>query len=267
MSFEFDGEKYKKASSHQKEWANKILGEFNLNGNESILDLGCGDGTITNQLAEMVPQGNVVGIDASEGMIKTALDGKKHQNIIFARIDIDEIKYIDEFDLIFSNATLHWVKDHKKLLKNVFKALKCNGTIRFNFAADGNCSYFYQVIKQAMTEEKYSNYFKEFTWPWFMPTIEAYQHLAQESDLSKIEVWGENADRNFENSDVMIKWIDQPSIVPFLKCIPEAEKNNFRNYVVERMIEKTKNEDGTCFETFRRVNIRAIKLQKNKEIS
>lgn len=260
MSFEFDGEKYKKASSHQKEWANKILGEFHFNGDETILDLGCGDGTITNQLAEMVPQGSVVGIDASEGMIKTALEGKKYQNVIFTLTDIDEIQYVNEFDLIFSNATLHWVKDHKKLLKNVFQALKFNGTIRFNFAADGNCSYFFKVIKQVMAEKNYVNYFKKFSWPWFMPTIEAYQRLAQETDFSNIEIWGENADRNFENSDVMTKWIDQPSIVPFLRCIPEAEKQNFRNYVVERMIEETRNEDGTCFETFRRVNIRAIKI-------
>lgn len=261
MPFEFDGEKYKKASSHQKEWANKILDEFHFNGEETILDLGCGDGTITNQLAEMVPQGSVVGIDASEGMIKTALGGPKKQNTIFALRDINEIKYINKFDLIFSNATLHWVKDHKQLLKNVFKALKGNGIIRFNFAADGNCSYFFKVIKQAMAEDNYSNYFNEFSWPWFMPSIETYQHFAQETDFSEIQVWGENADRNFENTDAMIKWIDQPSIVPFLQCVPEAEKQNFRNYVVGRMIEETKNEDGTCFETFRRVNIRAKKPQ------
>jgi cyclopropane fatty-acyl-phospholipid synthase-like methyltransferase len=52
MSFEFDGEKYKKASTHQKEWANNILEELHFVGNESILDLGCGDGTITQQAAQ-----------------------------------------------------------------------------------------------------------------------------------------------------------------------------------------------------------------------
>lgn len=261
MTFEFDGEKYKKASSHQKEWANKILEEFRFNGDETILDLGCGDGTITNQLAQMVPQGTVFGIDASEGMIKTALNGNNQQNVFFLQKDINEIIYINEFDLIFSNATLHWIKDHKKLLINIFNALKNNGIIRFNFAADGNCSYFYKVIKRAMADEKYSNYFKEFSWPWFMPSIETYQTIAQETDFSKIQVWGENADRNFENSEAMTKWIDQPSIVPFLKCVPEDEKQNFRNYVVERMIKETKQKDGTCFETFRRVNVRAVKQQ------
>jgi trans-aconitate 2-methyltransferase len=259
MSFEFDGEKYKKASSHQKEWANKILEELHFKGNEIILDLGCGDGAITNQLAEMVPAGKVVGIDASKGMIKTALKDKKQSNIYFEHKDINEIIYSEEFDFIFSNATLHWVKDHVKFLSNIFRALKNKGALRFNFAGDGNCSHFFKVIKHAMTEDGYSQYFKDYSWPWFMPTIKAYQKLAEEAEFSEIKIWGENADRYFENSETMVKWIDQPSIVPFLKHIPEPEKDNFRNYVVERMINETKQEDGTCFETFRRVNVKAVK--------
>ncbi len=261
MPFEFDGDKYKKASSHQKEWANKILEELNFHGNETILDLGCGDGTITNQLAEMVPDGKVIGIDASEGMIKIALQDKQLQNVHFDLKDINEINYINEFDFIFSNATLHWIKDHGKLLKSIYPALKNNGELRFNFAADGNCSFFFKVIRKAISEKQYAQYFKDFSWPWFMPTIETYQKLAQEAAFSQIEIWGENVDRHFEDSEAMVKWIEQPSIVPFLKCIPEPEKINFRNYVVKRMIEETKQKDGTCLETFRRVNVKAVKYK------
>lgn len=259
MTFDFDGDKYKKASAHQKEWANKILEELQFIGNEIILDLGCGDGVITDQLAEMVPDGEVLGIDASEGMIKTALKEKKHKNVTFELSNINEIDDLNRFDLIFSNATLHWILDHKKLLKNTFQALKSGGTIRFNFASDRNCSYFITVIRQAMDEPSYAQYFKNFSWPWYMPSIDTYKELAVETEFSEIQIWGENADKYFEDSAVMIKWIDQPSIVPFLKCIPESEKQNFRNYVVEHMIRETKQEDGTCFETFRRINIKAIK--------
>jgi trans-aconitate 2-methyltransferase len=54
-------------------------------------------------------------------------------------------------------------------------------------------------------------------------------------------------------------WIDQPSIVPFLECIPGPDKRGFREYVVERMVEETQQEDGRYFETFRRVNLSARK--------
>ncbi len=55
-TFEFDGEKYKKASKHQQEWGNSLIGELSLKGHETILDLGCGDGSLTEQLAQVVPK-------------------------------------------------------------------------------------------------------------------------------------------------------------------------------------------------------------------
>ncbi len=259
MSFEFDGQKYKKSSSHQKEWASKILEEFQLTGNEIILDLGCGDGAITNQLAEMVPHGEVVGIDASESMIQTAKNDRKYPNVRFELKDINEITYENHFDLIFSNAALHWVLEHKKLLNDTFQALKNGGAMRFNFAGEGNCSFFYKVIRRALEEPHFKPYFLEFSWPWYMPSPETYKVVASESEFSSFEIWGENADRYFPNEEAMIRWIDQPSIVPFLKYIPETLKPVFRNYVIENMVKETTQKNGTCFETFRRVNIRAIK--------
>ncbi|PKP59652.1 MAG: methyltransferase type 11, partial [Candidatus Altiarchaeales archaeon HGW-Altiarchaeales-1] len=119
--------------------------ESKLHGNESILDLGCGDGILTEKLSQLVPKGKVIGIDASVGMINEAKKSEK-ENLHFLVMDINEINFSNEFDLIFSNATLHWVKDHKKLLANCHTALKSGGIIRFNFAGDGNCSNFFAVV-------------------------------------------------------------------------------------------------------------------------
>ncbi|OHD39969.1 MAG: methyltransferase type 11 [Spirochaetes bacterium GWF1_31_7] len=258
MSHEFDGEKYRKASAHQKEWGTKIISEFKLNGKESILDLGCGDGTLTSLLSELVPDGNVLGIDASEGMIKTAKE-LENQKLTFKKMDIDVIDFNEEFDLIFSNATLHWVKDHTKLLANCYKALKKNGAIRFNFAGEGNGSNFNEIIKQTISLEKYKKYFINLEWPWFMPSIIQYKTLVTNCDFENIQIWDENADRYFANENELIKWIDQPALVPFLKLVADEDKNDFRNEVISKMIERTKQSDGRCFETFRRINVKATK--------
>ncbi|MCX5880687.1 MAG: methyltransferase domain-containing protein [Deltaproteobacteria bacterium] len=61
MTYEFDGKKYEKASSHQVEWGEKLIEELALEGTERILDLGCGDGTLSVQLARLVPNGEVIG--------------------------------------------------------------------------------------------------------------------------------------------------------------------------------------------------------------
>ena len=114
-AFELDGKKYQKASKHQQEWGNSLISELTLNGNEVILDLGCGDGRITEQLALLVPDGKVVGIDASIGMIETAMQ-RARDNLTFIQLDINSLDYHNTFDVIFSNAALHWIKDHKKTL-------------------------------------------------------------------------------------------------------------------------------------------------------
>jgi trans-aconitate methyltransferase len=260
MTFEFDGEKYKAASSHQKEWGAKLISELTLTGSEHILDLGCGDGAITFKLAEEVQNGSVLGIDASQGMIETARNTHKKNNLKFENLDINQICFEEKFDLVISNATLHWVKDHDNLLFNIYKALRDNGILRVNFAANGNCASFFKVVKQVMKTPQYAEYFNNFVWPWYMPDIQEYEILVKKSPFSEATIWGENADRYFPNIEEIVKWVDQPSIVPFIECIPECDKKAFRDTVVEKLIQETIQENGTCFETFRRINVNAKKI-------
>lgn len=255
---EFDGLKYEKASTHQKEWGAKLIAELELRGSERVLDLGCGDGALTAQIADMVPGGRVVGIDASNGMIDAARP-KERENLQFLLMDINDLDFVGQFDVAFSNATLHWVKDHRRLLQNVRRSLSAGGRIRFNFAADGNCSHFFKVIQEAMTLREFSVCFTGFQWPWYMPPVDEYEDLVASTGFSGAKVWGENADRFFPDTDTMVRWIDQPSIVPFLVHVPENRKTDFRDFVVKRMIEETKLDDGRCFETFRRINVSSRK--------
>jgi trans-aconitate 2-methyltransferase len=258
LTHEFNGKKYKEASAHQKEWGAKLISELSLKGNERVLDLGCGDGVNTAIIAELLPNGEVVGIDASKGMIDTAKP-KEKANLRFILMDIDEIRFEDEFDVVYSNATLHWVKNHYRLLGNAFKALRDGGFLRLNFAADGNCSHFFKVIRKAMGKEHFSSYFSDFSWPWYMPSIDEYTQLVNKSKFKAVKVWGVNADRYFPDTKAMIGWVDQPCLVPFLVRIPEFLKSDFREYVVGEMIKETKQADGKCFETFRRINLFAGK--------
>ena len=259
MAFEFDGEKYKRASTQQKVWGQRLISELELDGQERILDLGCGDGTLTAELADLVPGGFVLGIDASENMISTARRDHTGANLRFEKQDINTIDFKSEFDLVFSNATLHWIKDHKTLLRRMFEALKPKGTVRLQFAAKGNCFNLIQIIREVMATREYGETFREFDWPWYMPTVQEYQDQLNEVPFGEKKVWGTNADRYFESAEAMTRWIDQPSLVPFLYCLNGAERRRFRDTVVGRMIDQTQQTDGTCFETFRRINVWARK--------
>lgn len=257
-AFEFDGKKYRAASGHQKEWGRDLIAKLSLKGNESILDLGCGDGVLTEQLSLLAPRGKTVGIDASENMIDTAktLIG---ENLLFAQMDMNAMRFENEFDLIFSNAALHWVKDHRGLLRKAYRALKQNGEIRWEFGGAGNCANFCGTVREKMREEPYKKYFADFEWPWFMPSKAQYTELISKAGFSDYAVKEVNRDRHFSDASEMIKWIDQPSLVPFIKHIPDQLKELFRRDVIEEMLKKTRQTDGACFETFRRIRVYARK--------
>lgn len=257
-TYEFDGEKYKAASSHQNEWGKNLISKISLQGNETILDLGCGDGRLTEHLSLLVPKGKVSGIDASVGMIQTAKNICR-SNLDFIHMDINNLHFVNEFNIIFSNAALHWVKDHNRLLKNSYAALKTDGIILWDFGSNGNCSNFLEVIQKKIAEDRYRDFFENFEMPWFMPSKSQYEKLIANIGYSHFTVTEVNRDRYFAASDEMIKWIDQPCIVPFIECIPAALKSTFRKEVIEEMLEKTQQPDGTYFETFRRLQIYAGK--------
>ena len=256
-AYEFDPEKYRQASGHQQDWGNRLIEELDLRGDEKILDLGCGDGRPTARLAALVPHGGVVGMDSSIPMIGMARRLEKI-NLKFLCRDIDDLDFNQGFDLVFSNAALHWVRDHDRLLNSVHKALRRGGAARFNFAGDGNCSNFFAVVRELMASPKYSRYFEAFIWPWYMPTVEAYEEKLRSSDLFDFRVWGEVADRTFSATE-LIGWIEQPSLVPLLEQLPSDTKGPFRDDAVAEMLQRTRIEDRKYLETFRRINLLARK--------
>lgn len=256
--YEFDGEKYKNSSSHQKEWGIDLISQLSLKGNEMILDLGCGDGVLTEKLSGFVLDGKVKGIDSSIGMIQTARKIKR-VNLEFIQMDINTMGFKNEFDIIYSNAALHWVKNHNRLLEKSYAALKNQGVILWEFGGDGNCSNFFDVVRNKIKEDKYVQYFSDFEWPWFMPTKLQYEKLISSIGFTAFTVEEINKDKYFSSSDAIINWIDQPSIVPFLEQVPHELKTSFRDEIIKEMLNRTQQQDGTCFETFRRIKVYAEK--------
>jgi trans-aconitate 2-methyltransferase len=259
MAYEFDAGKYRRASDHQQTWGERLISELHLTGSERVLDLGCGEGRLTAMLARQTPHGYVLGIDASQNMIDLARHSHAGDNLEFRLMDINDMDFQGEFDVIFSNATLHWVKDHGRMLTRVHRALRPCGFIRFSFAGQGNCASFFEVVRRTLEEEPFATCFRGFQWPWFMPSTGEYEGLVAASEFAEARVWQENADTVFQTAAALTGWIDQPSLVPFLACLQGPDKRRFRDVVVGRMLERTRQADGTYLEAFRRINVRAVK--------
>ena len=255
MKYEFDGETYAKASAHQTEWGMQIASELELDGNEHLIDIGCGDGRITRALAFRVPRGRVIGVDSSPGMISTA---KQYEtaNLRFTTLDANDLAYEGEFDVVFSHATLHWIKNHTALLQCVHAALrKPKGYARLNFAGKGTAAILLSILEDTTSESEYSPYFSEMEPPWFMPSEEEYRVLLAASSFGSFHLRKQIFTRHFPDKEALVKWIDHPMLVPFLAVLPKDKHAAFREAVLQRTVAATRQKDGRYCESFSRLDI------------
>jgi trans-aconitate 2-methyltransferase len=254
----WDGRDYERHSPHQRAWGSSLIAELSLHGDERILDLGCGDGSVTRQLADRVPRGSVLGIDAAPEMLGAARD-KCGPNMTVQHLDISDLDFEAEFDVVFSNASLHWVHDHAAVLHSVHRALRRGGVLLAQFGCDGNCPNLIECVKRQMATPPLLELFAGFRWPWFFPSIPAYEELLGASPFAEWRAWMENRDQRFPSADAIVGWIDNPCLIPFVQALPADLRKPFRDAVVEAMLARTRQPDWTYLEPFRRINVWARK--------
>jgi trans-aconitate methyltransferase len=172
---------------------------------ERILDLGCGDGTLTAQVAEMVfPNGEILGIDASPSMISTAQEkypATKERNSSFAVQDCSQFssearaKYLDgSWDKVFSNAALHWIlrrpEMRKQTLRAAYEALKPGGSFVFEMGGHGNVAEVYGALIAALIAQGVSPKDAYERSPWFFPSVDWMRAALQDAgfQVEKVEI-------------------------------------------------------------------------------
>ncbi len=127
------------------EYGKSLLVHVNLAPGQRILDLGCGNGGLT---AELARQGaSVLGIDNSTEMIVKARDN--YPGLMFAKIDALELPYNEEFDTVFSNSVFHWIPDVARLLAEIRRALKPGGKLVCEFGAASNIGTMREAFASA----------------------------------------------------------------------------------------------------------------------
>ena len=128
---------------------------------ERILDLGCGDGVLTKKLADLGCQ--VVGVDSSVPQIEAA---RKLGVNAFA-ISAEDLPYQEEFDAVFSNAVLHWIRRADVVLAGVYRSLKPGGRFVAECGGQGCIRKIRTALVQALDHRGFEG---EARVPWYFPT-------------------------------------------------------------------------------------------------
>ena len=137
---EWDAQAYNRVSALQQWLAEKSLVRLPLDGDERVLDVGCGDGKVTSEIARRLPRGSVVGVDASHAMIAFAAQTfptAVHPNLAFRVADAARLPFADQFDLVVSFNCLHWVHDQAAVLRGIRAAFVASGRTHLRFVSRG----------------------------------------------------------------------------------------------------------------------------------
>ncbi len=216
---------------------------------ERVLDLGCGDGALTLKLKEAGAE--VVGVDASPEQIEAArglgLDARV--------MDGHALEFDGEFDLVFSNATLHWLSAHPdRVIEGVFKALKPGGRFVAEMGGFGNVGTIRRALYASLEKRRVDAALHD---PWYFPTIGDYTTRLERGGLLPSDAT--LFERPTRLPGALEDWLDTFA-EPFLKALPAAAHEAIKREVAEAAEADLRREDGIWYADYVRLRFRAVKV-------
>lgn len=233
-------------------YGTEVLAWLDPQPNESILDVGCGTGDLTKQIADH--GSHVIGTDYSADMVAAAQ--KKYPSIDFRQINGEELPFDNEFDAIFSNATFHWIKDQEALIKGLYASLKPNGRLIVEFGGKGNVASMQQAIRQASIALGLEDFVDiDF---WYFPSITAYSTLLEKHGFEVQEAYLFDRPTTLKGEDGMLKWIEQFGVNAFTNLTTE-QTTQLKKRAVE-LLRPDRYIQEEWIADYRRIRIKAIKI-------
>ena len=235
VKYNWNADDYAQNSSAQLQWAEELIAKLALKGCESVVDIGCGDGKITAQLAHVVKNGHVLGIDSSESMVRHASEQfpvTAIPHLSFLCMDATKIHLSEKFDIAFSNATLHWVKDQSAVLRGLHSCLKTGGRILFQMGGRGNAVEVFDTVQQIIHRHSWQQYFKGFKPPYHFYGTEEYMAWLMENSFRPLRVELIPKDMQHKGAEGLRGWM-RTTWFPYTDRLPVELREAFLGEAVE----------------------------------
>jgi trans-aconitate 2-methyltransferase len=231
---EWNAPEYARLSGLQAAMAEEALALLQLKGNERILDIGCGNGKITAEIAARVPQGSVLGVDASADMIAFAAshsDGARNLQYLVA--DGHHLPFQHEFDLVVSFNALHWIPEQGQALDSIRSAIKSAGMAQLRLVPRGERKSLEDVIEETRLSRRWIRYFESFHDPYLHLTPEQYAALAEQHGLHVRRMHTEAKAWDFQSRSAFLAF-SSVTMVEWTQHLPEPERTAFITDVLDQ---------------------------------
>jgi trans-aconitate 2-methyltransferase len=232
---EWDAATYDRVSDPMTRWGAGVLERLELDGDEVVLDAGCGTGRVTQMLLERLPRGRVIAFDASESMLEEARRRFEdcrgpisfvHGDLL--ELSLDSLGESAPLDGVLSTATFHWVLDHDKLFDNIASVLRPGGQLVAQCGAHGNITRLLEAVRKVGHERKGT---------WVYATPEETTARLERSGFSDIQVWTNPEPTRLEAGEPLESYLETVCLRSHVAAMTESEKRSFLRSVAGAMDE------------------------------
>jgi trans-aconitate 2-methyltransferase len=261
---------YAQHTSHHRAYDDHVLERVSISPNFDILDVGSGAGDLTAKLATLVPNGTVIGVDASLPLVEGARDRfQRDGNVAFRHLRAQQLGGLEAtelaggrrsgppFDLVISVATLHWVpdEDHPALYRAVFDLLRDGGTFRADFGGEGQILAVRQVLNEVAIDLGGS------ADPWYFPGVAevAARLLAAGFVVGDGFVRLVEQRRSVPDVGAFTGWLDSQVFIAYQPSLPGSAYSEFRRVALERLVDRGPREDGSFDQNYIRLDLMVTK--------
>ncbi len=217
-----------------------------------VIDLGCGTGELTRQLADRLPESHVTGLDSSPQMLDKAASFST-SNLVFQLGD--QATLTGEWDLIFSNAALQWSENHAELIPRLFGCLTPGGQIAVQVPSNHN-HISHQIYRESAAEEPFRSILSGFQRHSPVLTIDEYARLLFDCGAEAITVFEKVYPHVLADSDAVVEWISGTALVPYFERLGN-HKDDFLQVIRAKM--RAALPESPVFYPFRRILFSAKK--------
>lgn len=249
---QWNAELYDSKHSFISELAADLVELLSPKRGQCILDLGCGTGHLTYKIASKGAA--VIGIDSAPTMIEQAL--QNYPQIDFSVVDGRNLPFTEQFDAVFSNAVLHWIKQAEEVIIGINKALKPDGRFVAEFGGKGNVKAIVTAIYNALQKAGYPA--DAALNPWYFPSIGEYGSLLEKHGLQlTFATLFERPTPLEDGEQGMQNWLKMFANSFFNGLSVDAQTSILTD--IENQLRPTLYKNGTWFADYRRLRVIAIK--------
>lgn len=231
MSGDWDARTYDRIADPMHRWGIAVLERLSLAGDERVLDAGCGSGRVTEALAERLPRGHVIALDASPAMLDEARRrlARFGARVEYVEADLGQpLPIAQPVDAILSTATFHWVPDHDALFRNLAAVLRPGGRLVAQCGGAGNIEGLRRIVRAMGAGQDARLTFA---------TPEDTAHRLEAAGFGSVEVWLTREPTRLERGEPLETYLETVCLREEVARLAPEERSAFVREVARRMPE------------------------------